>query len=279
MSRLPPIPRRLSRDAKWVLWTGSPLYFLSAACFFLVTLVLFTFLLAYQAGFHNLVVLSSESVSVRAKISGIEGIVFLTGGSAKAARAQVLVNGSVVDAMGHGPLAELAQIGDEVTVIVPKLDPRSAYLEGFWPRIVSPWLLFQLAGLFSLPAIFGLAFCSHRAWRAHSLLQFGSEAEGKIIRTFPLPRPFRDKQIVRWEAQDEASQAASNFWTIQPKELAESTILKRGKQLGLAESLLPGWELQGKLLHTRHSWGKICAGLSTVLMVFQLILVLLFLTT
>lgn len=260
------------------LWFGQPLYLLSSVGLLLVTLGLLMLFLTYEMGFSYLVSLSGESVEVPATISEIKKERLQSGGLAYMATAQVRVNEVVVTAFGFGPSAEMASPGDAVTIVVPKAAPKLAYLKDFWPKPVSPGLLLRFSLWFYIPGIAGLFWSAYRSWRAHNLIQLGFETTGERSKKFGLPRPLKDKQLSRWHFEDSKGKKRS-FWTLQPLQLENPTLLSRGTQAALLELLLPNWEMTNGAIDCGHFWRSVFVKLSIAVMVFQLLLVVLFFLT
>ena len=271
-------PRPVSRRAKLGIWFGQPLYLISAAEMLLVTLGLLMLFLTYGMGFSYLVLLSGDSVEVESTVAEVKQERLASGGLAYMTTAQVKVNEKVVTAFGFGPPAETSKVGDSVTIVVPKAAPSHAYLKGFWPKPVSPGILLQLAIWFYLPGVLGLFLSAQRSWSSHNLLQLGQVTKGKKTKSIGLPRPLKDKELSRWQYLDEEGTERA-FWTVQNRELVNPTVLVRGRRAGLAESMLPGWELKDASLHCQNFWQKIFTYLSLVLMLFQILLVILFFFT
>ena len=187
----------------------------------------------------------SDLITISANVSKVE-MTDLPSGRAQAAIAPIKVNDTVIEARGFGPRVNSTKPGDKVVVLLPSGAPREAYLQGYQRTPISIPTLLKVASGFFLPCFLLLVFALVRTRRGIRLLQEGRVSEATRKRSIPLPRPFADKCLGRWESEGKF------FWAVTPKDMDNPTFLRSTSSYGFLDTALVDWEIKdGELFANR----------------------------
>jgi len=232
-----------------------------------VTLALFFLLITYDLGFSFHRARAQESVSVESQISAREQEHLASGGRAIVVKAPVKINQELITVRGYGPAAEAAQVGQPVTIVIPKQHTSAATLQGYWPRPTTAGLLLQFALWFYAPAALAIACSLVSARREQKRVVYGAECPGKQIKALPLPRPLSDHVLAKWSylAPDESEKT---FWTLQRKE-EDSVVVSDPAGASLFNNLLPQWQVENETLISPTLTRKILAGATLFTILLQ----------
>ncbi|MFA5508842.1 MAG: hypothetical protein WC314_24710 [Vulcanimicrobiota bacterium] len=260
---LPETPRTVQPRLRRVLWWGSPLMTFSALTTFLVVFAALFLFVLYGVPARALWSSSGEQVRVTSQVSRKETKTLPGGDRVGVVWAPVRVNETVIEARGYGPETDRLEIGDPVEIVIPESDPRAAWLEGFQPYPVQPRVLLTTAGLFLLPALLVALWSLFRTRRTIALLTRGVECRGSRLRTIPLPRPLKDKALVRWEFS--SPQGEGRFWTLQSAEEKKPVLLVADGKAAVLPNLLPHPVLDDGTVGSDAFLPRFCLGLNTTL--------------
>ena len=277
LSLLPSPPRLLHRQLRRELWFGTPLLLLSLSNIFLACLLALFLCLTYGIGLSSLRANFQETLRVSSQIHEVGWKPLPSGGSVGMVSAQVMINEKVLTVYGYGPATESAKVGDPVDILIPKRQTGQARLGGFHSHPVEASQIFFLALLFAIPGL-GLGLLSFaRSFRRQKLLIWGEVKLGRKTKTLPLPRPLKDKDLVRWEY--ESPKGPKTFWCLQDKAAGTSELLFYRNSAAALHSLLSEIELEHGKVKSGAQLGKLYLRCNLIALSGTLSLLLLFLFT
>ena len=274
---LPAPPRHLHRQLRRELWFGHPLLLMGLSNIFLVSLLTLLLFLIYGLGLSSLRAKYQEAIRVNSLIHEVGDKALPSGGTVRMVSAQLKINQVIVTVYGYGPKTEFAKVGDPVEIVVPKTQTRHARLVGFHTHPVEAGKILWLVLLLAVP---GLVLCPLSlvfSFRKQKLLQLGDEKLGRITKSIPLPRPLKDKELVRWEY--DSSEGIKSFWCVQDKGTENRELLVYRKTAAALHNLLDKPMFEQGQLQSGALIGKYCLRLNLLSALGIALLVTLFLFT